>query len=320
VSEGGRYYGGVWSVTIFFRDYSQYNGVPADSYPIRIARSSIGLVKDTAWDGEKAQAAVEGDFLVAYHFLNHHALEDPVAQASFAFSIVGPRTPLMVDWEPNRGYCATVADAWAFINQYRALGGIVHLYYCPHWSWSGNLGSPDLSGFLAAGLHLVSSDYTTYSDSGPGWVGYGNVPVNQWQFTDSPYDTNAFKGTVLDYENLVAPELFGVSTSYSEDLEMHDRLETVGEETTFMPASVSSGKACFVGLTTGGHGGVPATVNAQLYYDGGWHNLGTLTVNDGPETLLPKIDRTNVRNVYIKLLTGPPVSVSCVPDIANTTP
>jgi len=45
----------------------------------------------------------------------------------------------------------------------------------------------------------VASNYTTYSDTGPGWAAYGGVSPIQWQFTDNlngtGADGNAYKGT-----------------------------------------------------------------------------------------------------------------------------
>jgi hypothetical protein len=48
----------------------------------------------------------------------------------------------------------------------------------------------------------VSSLYTTYSDNGPGWASYGGVAPVVWQYTDTPLDTNAFKGSVAELGDL----------------------------------------------------------------------------------------------------------------------
>lgn len=65
-----------------------------------------------------------------------------------------------------------VDKAVRFTRHYRALGGICHTLYLPHWYWQV-LGSPDLKPVTDLGMVLVSSDYTTYSDTGPGWQPYG---------------------------------------------------------------------------------------------------------------------------------------------------
>ena len=62
----------------------------------------------------------------------------------------------------------TVTDVVDFVSQYRALGGIIYLLYLPRWYWV-DLGSPSLAPLIELGLLLISSDYTSYSDSGPGW-------------------------------------------------------------------------------------------------------------------------------------------------------
>ena len=87
--------------------------------------------------------------------------------------------------------------------RYRALGGVVHLCYLPHWWWV-RLGSPDLSPLTGAGLALISSNYPAggYSDTGPGWTAYGGVSPAAWQYSDAQLfngqrvDFNAYRGTV----------------------------------------------------------------------------------------------------------------------------
>lgn len=300
--------------TIFFRDYSEYNDVFGDPYPIRISRASIGQVADSNYQLQKAKADVEGDFFMAYHFLNAHQLDNPIYQARFCYKVVGPNVPLMLDHEPNRGYCATMDDAWKFINEYRSLGGILHSIYLPRWTWSGYLGSPDLRPLENAGIHLVSSHYTTYSDDGPGWLPYGGVFPFQWQYTSTPYDTNAFKGTVAEYISIVAPELVNgdddpVSVLYV--------LKNVDEYVTLVPPSVASGKACYVGLSTDF---TDAVVRPALWYDGSWHVLSNITVKaNAPEVELPLIDNTNVRKVSLRLVSGNQVSVSVNSSIVKVT-
>jgi hypothetical protein len=305
----------VSPITIFFPDVSHYQAglVIQPGTVVVIAKATEGTTfLDASYFDFKNQAANVGAIFVGYHYL--HA-GSTAAQAQYAFNRMG-RTPAMLDVEAGSG---GVSDILGFVDSYRALGGVMNLVYLPHWYWN-QIGSPSLSGLASRGLKLVSSNYTTYSDSGPGWIGYGGCEVAQWQYSDNHLyggqhvDFNAYKGTKDQYAALVGAA--GTTTSdvlNLEELEMHHRLVNVGDEVTFMPSSVSAGKCIWVGLTIGGHGGLASTVNAQMYYDAAWHNLGTITVNDGPETLLPYIDQTNVRNVYVKLLSGPPVDVSAVP-------
>lgn len=176
----------------------------------------------------RADAARRGVFFGAYAFLHHG---NAAAQARHAHNVVGNATPLMVDVEPTSGSNPTVGDCTAFVDEYRRLGGIVHLVYLPKWYWGrtslgemrghadrGIIGrrsqrvapaphevicmaSPSLSSLASRGLCLVSSDYTTYSDSGPGWAPYGGMAPMVWQYTDRfPFnghsvDFNAFKGS-----------------------------------------------------------------------------------------------------------------------------
>jgi len=123
----------------------------------------------------------------------------------------------MIDCEPTYNSNGTLAsapqisDAVAFINQYRALGGTVYLLYLPHWYWQGNLGQASLSPVTDLGMLLVSSDYTGYSDTGPGWAAYGGMTPLIWQYTStatlngvSNVDMNAYQGTLADFQAQVS--------------------------------------------------------------------------------------------------------------------
>lgn len=194
--------------TIFFPDVSKYNNVqiqPGTVVVVARATLSSSYFDDKYLEFQREAQAV-GAFFVAYHWLNHAAI---ATQAHWAYVHVG-QTPLMLDCEDmvgNTGYSGilTVQDILDFVKQYRAIGGVCNLVYLPHWYWSGHMGSPDLTPLVQAGLHLVSSNYTTYSDTGPGWAAYGHMNPEEWQYTDAlPYggstvDFNAFKGTLQDF-------------------------------------------------------------------------------------------------------------------------
>jgi hypothetical protein len=199
-------------VTLRFPDVSQYTpNVDPALYPILIARATLSdRVADPTYATFKAKSAGAGTVFAAYHWLNHGNL---AAQARWCFQHVGPDVPVMIDAEDvagNTGYAGplTVADVTGFAAQYRALGGIASLVYLPFWYWSGAMGAPhQLDQLTAAGLGLVSSNYPNagYTDNGPGWATYypgAPVPV-QWQYTSTPIDMNAFKGTVADYAALI---------------------------------------------------------------------------------------------------------------------
>lgn len=192
-------------MTIKFPDVSQYTpNVDVSSFPIVIARATLSTsVADKSYYHYRDQSG--GKVFVAYHWLNHTNIQQ---QAKWAFDHVGPNVPLMIDAEDvkgNTGYTAplSVSDIIGFAAAYRSLGGIVHLCYLPHWYWQNDMGSPSLSLLSQNALHLVSSNYTTYSDTGPGWNTYGGVAPEQWQYTSTPYDMNAYRGTVDQYRAMV---------------------------------------------------------------------------------------------------------------------
>ena len=162
----------------------------------------------------KVRAANAGAYFCAYHFL--HA-GNGAGQASYAYGRVGSGIPLMIDCEPTYNSSGTIAsapqisDAVDFINEYRSLGGTVHLLYLPHWYWQGNLGQASLSPVIDLGMLLVSSDYTGYSDTGPGWAAYGGMTPLIWQYTStatlngvSNVDMNAYQGTLADFQAQVS--------------------------------------------------------------------------------------------------------------------
>lgn len=191
-----------------FPDISQYTPVTLKGAPVALARATISNVKDTYWDRAVADAAANQVPLVAYCFINSGKLGiSPEAQADFAYSVVGKR-PVMLDHEPNRGQCATLDEGCRWIDRFRSRGGFVGIHYLPKWSWSGWMGSPRLDPLAQRKMYLVSSNYTTYSDAGAGWVPYYPgcpVPIIQWQFTDHHLfngvyvDFNAIKISVPDY-------------------------------------------------------------------------------------------------------------------------
>lgn len=199
-------------MTLFYPDVSQYTpNVDPSRYPILIARATLSdRVSDPTYSTFKAKALAAGTVFAAYHWLNHGNL---ARQAAWCFQHVGPGTPVMIDAEDvsgNTGYAGplTVDDIVGFANAYRNLGGTVSLVYLPFWYWSGPMGAPHRLGELtAAGLGLVSSNYPNagYTDNGPGWATYYSgapVPV-QWQYTSTPIDMNAFRGTVEEFAALI---------------------------------------------------------------------------------------------------------------------
>ena len=201
-------------MTIAYPDLSNHNGaMPLQAGTVAcFAKSSEGTgYRDAYYGHYKSESARVGALFGAFHFLREG---NGAGQARFAFSIVGRGVPMMIDFEPeydadgNPISLPSLADAIAFRDTYRSLGGLVRLNYLPRWYWAGHLGSPSLAPL--ADLALVSSDYTTYSDTGPGWTPYGGVTPSVWQYTDKqPYsgqrvDFNAYRGTLEQFRALLA--------------------------------------------------------------------------------------------------------------------
>lgn len=204
-------------MTIFYPDLSHYDidrGVSVEPGTVAvIAKATHGtLFVDSGYATFKAQAAKVGALFGAYHWLNHG---NGAAQARYCYQHVGT-VPVMVDAEDtdrNSGYNGplTVQDIVDFVTTLRAAGGICNLVYLPHWYWQDTMKSPSLAPLVRLGVGLVSSNYTTYSDTGPGWTPYGAeraAPV-VWQYTDHlPYgggysDFNAFRGTVDEFRTVL---------------------------------------------------------------------------------------------------------------------
>ncbi len=203
-------------MTIFYPDVSSYQaGISFAGCVIAVAKATEGTgYTNPDYASAKARAADAGAYFCAYHFLHEG---NGAGQASYAHGVVGSEVPLMIDFEPEYNSNGTissapqVSDAVDFINEYRALGGKTYLLYLPHWYWLGNLGQASLASLIDLGMLLVSSDYTAYSDTGPGWAPYGGMTPIIWQYTStatlngvSNVDMNAYQGTLADFQAQVA--------------------------------------------------------------------------------------------------------------------
>ncbi|OLB77375.1 MAG: hypothetical protein AUI14_16310 [Actinobacteria bacterium 13_2_20CM_2_71_6] len=187
-------------MTFFYPDIASYQkGISLDGMVLVSVKATEGttyvnpdyarVVRDAA----KRQIPV-----ISYHFLRHG---NASAQAAHAFATVGPGMPLMLDVETaDNGTKATIADVNEFISAYRSRDGLVSLIYLPRWYWQ-LIGSPDLRPLAAADIHMVSSNYTGYSDNGPGWAPYGGVAPLVWQYTDS----HAVNGFSVDFNAVKVP-------------------------------------------------------------------------------------------------------------------
>jgi peptidoglycan hydrolase-like protein with peptidoglycan-binding domain len=185
-------------MTIYYPDISSYQkGISLKGAVAVCVKCTEGTgYANPDYGPAKARAASAGSFFFAYHFIS---AGNGAGQAAWCYSKNG-KIPLMLDLEPS-GSRPTLSDAVAFLDSYKSRGGICNMTYLPNWYWQ-QLGRPSLSPLATRGHTLVSSNYTSYSDSGPGWAPYGGMTPGVWQYTDRQLfngqriDFNAFKGTI----------------------------------------------------------------------------------------------------------------------------
>lgn len=184
-------------MTIFGPDISNNNGVVdidrvvAEGSSFVFAKVSEGaFFGDRFWPRTRDWCAATGLICVGYHYVR---TDDPDHQATM-FANNGGGTRVMFDVEVNSG---DINNYWACVQAFNRRGIEVVLTYLPHWYWL-QISRPDLSN--VPGL-LISSNYTTYSDDGPGWTPYGGRTPDLWQYTDKQpiagmsLDANAYRGT-----------------------------------------------------------------------------------------------------------------------------
>jgi hypothetical protein len=186
---------------LFYPDISSGQGAMDLSgiYAVCIKCTEGTYYRSPVYAAQVARAEAAGAFVFAYHFLTD---EDPAAQARFCFDNAGPHVGLMVDVETETitGAKPALAQNIGFVQQYRGLGGTIHLEYLPQWYWNDPWGSPDLTPLKNLNLVLVSSNYSGYS-TGNGWREYGGWHPTIWQYSSSvplhgqQVDFNAFLGS-----------------------------------------------------------------------------------------------------------------------------
>lgn len=195
-------------MTVYYIDISSFQaGINLSGWHAVAVKATQGTgYTDPFWGSFRTHAAGVGAFFFGYHFLE---AGNGAGQADHYFAVAG-KTPCMIDFEPTSGSNPHIGDATAFCDRLRQRGGVCNLVYLPRWYW-GNLGQPSLQALIDRHLHLVSSQYTPYSDSGPGWAPYGGMVPAVWQYTStlstggfSQVDANAFKGTFAQLQALVA--------------------------------------------------------------------------------------------------------------------
>jgi len=187
-------------MTIHFPDLSHYKTPSLDGAVALITKATQGTAfVDATYAPYKRDADARGIPFAGYH------------------------------WVDTSDLGAQAALAW------RVMGGVPYL---PRWWWQDHLGSPDLRPLRDAGLALVSSVYpkSGYTEQGVGWLPYGGVYPEIWQYTDAhPFngqlvDFNAYRGTVEQLR-----QLLGLSSLAPED-DMLIRVNETGAIWTVDPA------------------------------------------------------------------------------------
>jgi hypothetical protein len=185
-------------VTLFYPDLSSYQAgyiIPSGT-PAVVAKATEGTYYiDSSFQDFKHQATfVLNVPFSGYHFLKSES--SPEAQAQFYYNTAG-KTPCMIDCEESGGSRPGVDWCMRFITALNALGGRVWSVYYPSWYLSLTGGS-----LASLGVPVIASNYRSYSDTG--WpVGYGGINPTIWQYTSTPIDMNAFKGTPAELAVLI---------------------------------------------------------------------------------------------------------------------
>lgn len=188
-------------MTIFYPDLSNYQAgykIPTGT-PAVVAKATEGnYYLDSSFHDFQHQATMLGVPFSGYHFLKSEIT--PEEQAQYYYNFAG-KIPCMLDVETEAGSRPTVDQVVAFMSALQRLGGRVWAVYLPRWYW-GDIGG-DLGRVTTAGAVLVSSSYVSYSDNGPGWESYGGATPAIWQYTSTPIDMNAYKGTPAQLADLI---------------------------------------------------------------------------------------------------------------------
>jgi hypothetical protein len=192
-------------MTIWYPDVSNHQGnlkLEAKTVAVCAKASEGDFYSDPYFAHFRSEAKRVGAFFFAYHWPH----SDSNADVAKALANIPRGIGTMLDVE-QVGFSYAQCRSW--ISKYRSKGGTCNLAYIPQWYWQTHWNSCDMSALGAMGVHLVSSNYTTYSDTGPGWTAYGKLTPAIWQYTDklayagTHVDFNAYKGTVEQLKSLV---------------------------------------------------------------------------------------------------------------------
>lgn len=168
-----------------------YAGSGGDAFLIKATEGAVGYYANPYFSAQLGRAQATGRPAVAYHYVRG---TDVSGQVEAVSRVVPKSVPVVLDLEAGGDLVTTRALAAAL----RGVGYAVPLLYCPNWWLSANGGSGQNTADIAP---LWSSNYTTYSDTGPGWAAYGGQTPVLWQYTNAygaggySVDASAFRGT-----------------------------------------------------------------------------------------------------------------------------
>lgn len=182
-------------MTVFYNDVSSYDKGFIGGGPVVVIKATEG----STWTDPYFKANLAAALALKYTVSGYHFLRDdspPEAQAKHYFDVAGT-LPCMLDVETEGSSKPGVDFCARFIKALTALGGRVWGVYYPRWYWAatgGNLASLEVA--------LIASEYRTYDENN--WPkAYGGATPSVWQYTSSPHDMNAFKGSADELITLI---------------------------------------------------------------------------------------------------------------------
>lgn len=184
-------------MTVFYPDLSNWNAgylIPTGTRVV-VAKATEGdYYMDRSYHDFEQQAKALGAAFSGYHFLKQEI--SPEKQAKYYYDFAG-KTPCMIDCETSGESKPGVDWCQRFKTALEGLGGRVWSVYYPRWYLAETGGS-----LASLGLPVIASEYRSYDENR--WPGsYGGVTPIIWQYTSTPIDMNAFKGTAEELSALI---------------------------------------------------------------------------------------------------------------------
>lgn len=170
---------------------------------------AYGTTRDREWIRHRDEARRVGLRLCAYWYIGNGL--SPLENVRQCLEwMQDNRIPVALDCEHGSG---NIEFFKSVLYYFRQAGIRVPLSYIPKWYWQ-QVGSPSLAGLppLWSSRYVVGTGTASQlypGDSSAHWNGYGNNSISITQFTSSAkvagytVDANAFKGSLIDLDNLL---------------------------------------------------------------------------------------------------------------------